>query len=201
MATLPSSLALTNIADGANIVADDHRNNYSAIQTEANALLTLLGGGAAGQILAGVGTTLSWVYPPGYELAYVEFTSPVAVSGTSETVSPNDVVSAGAVTFDGTACWFEFWCPYVTPNSTTSADVFAAFYDGTTSQGKAILVENGTSPGVAMCPGWMRRKLVPSAGSHTFKVSAWEASGAGSIGAGLGGAGNYLPGYIRITKA
>jgi hypothetical protein len=33
MPVLPSSLALTSIADGSSIVAADHRNNYAAIQT------------------------------------------------------------------------------------------------------------------------------------------------------------------------
>lgn len=51
MAALPSNLALTNIQDGANIVAADHRNNYSAIQIAVNELITALSGGTAGQLL------------------------------------------------------------------------------------------------------------------------------------------------------
>lgn len=40
---LPSSLALTTIADGSSIVAGDHRNNYTAIQTNTNQTLGVLG--------------------------------------------------------------------------------------------------------------------------------------------------------------
>jgi hypothetical protein len=41
---LPSSLALTTIPDGSTIVADAHRNNYTAIQTNVNQTLGVLGG-------------------------------------------------------------------------------------------------------------------------------------------------------------
>lgn len=41
-ASTPGSLSLTNIADGASIVASDHRTNYSSIQTAFNAVLVLL---------------------------------------------------------------------------------------------------------------------------------------------------------------
>lgn len=40
---LPSSLALTTIPDGSSIVAADHRNNYTAIQTNTNQTLGVLG--------------------------------------------------------------------------------------------------------------------------------------------------------------
>lgn len=55
MSTLPSNLALATIPDGSPIVAVDHRNNYSAIQTALNSLLAILGGGTAGQVLTSAG--------------------------------------------------------------------------------------------------------------------------------------------------
>lgn len=61
MPSLPSSLGLTNIPDGAVIVAADHRNNYNAVQTALNSLLTILAGGSAGQVFgSGGGTTVAW---------------------------------------------------------------------------------------------------------------------------------------------
>lgn len=51
MAALPSNLALANIQDGTDIIAADHRNNYSAIQIAVNSLITALSGGTAGQLL------------------------------------------------------------------------------------------------------------------------------------------------------
>jgi hypothetical protein len=66
MPDLPSSLALTSIADGSQIVASDHRNNYSAIQAAVNALRTALAGGSAGQFLKAVDAdTLIFASVPG----------------------------------------------------------------------------------------------------------------------------------------
>jgi len=48
---LPSLLALTSIADGSQQQAAPIRNNYSAIQTAANALITALKGGTTGALL------------------------------------------------------------------------------------------------------------------------------------------------------
>ena len=61
MPTLPSTIALANIADGALILASDHRNNYSSVQTAVNQLITTLAAGANGQVLQGSGSFLSWV--------------------------------------------------------------------------------------------------------------------------------------------
>jgi len=56
---VPSSLALTNIADGASLVASDHRNNYTAIQAAVNALTSFFGSGSLGSTLRFDGT--NWV--------------------------------------------------------------------------------------------------------------------------------------------
>ena len=63
MPPLPNTLALENVEDGSSIIASEHRNNYSAIQTAVNALLGILDDGTAGQALLGVGTTLSFGFP------------------------------------------------------------------------------------------------------------------------------------------
>jgi hypothetical protein len=51
MSVVPSSLALASIVDDSEIVASDHRNNYAAIQTAVNALISALSGGSSGQVL------------------------------------------------------------------------------------------------------------------------------------------------------
>ena len=61
MSILPSSLALTSIADGSAAVAADHRNNFSDIQTALNDLLTILAAGAAGEVFSSSGgTSVAW---------------------------------------------------------------------------------------------------------------------------------------------
>lgn len=62
MPALPGSLALTNIPDGASIIAADHRNNYTAIQTAVNALIALLANGTLdGDPLVWDATNTKWV--------------------------------------------------------------------------------------------------------------------------------------------
>lgn len=59
---VPSSVALTTIADGSPRTAAPVRNNFAAIQTLANAIVTLLSGGTAGQVLQAVdATNVQWV--------------------------------------------------------------------------------------------------------------------------------------------
>lgn len=52
MPALPSSLALTSIATGADILSADHRNNYAAIQAAVNGIIAALGVTAKGSLLA-----------------------------------------------------------------------------------------------------------------------------------------------------
>lgn len=70
MPTLPSSLALEVVDDGSQIVASEHRNNYSAIQQRVNDLLSILDDGVAGQVLTGNGTTLTWAAAAGMVQLY-----------------------------------------------------------------------------------------------------------------------------------
>lgn len=63
MPVLPGSLALTVIADGSLAVAADVRNNFTAIQTDVNALIALLanGNGLDGDPLVWDNTNAKWV--------------------------------------------------------------------------------------------------------------------------------------------
>jgi hypothetical protein len=87
MPTLPSALALTTIADGSPIIAADHRNNYAAIQTDVNALLTILGAGTNLQVLqSGGGTTVNWGG------AYTAYTPAWTSSGTQPAIGNGTIV-------------------------------------------------------------------------------------------------------------
>lgn len=109
MATLPSSLALTSIADGASIVASDHRNNNSSVQTAVNALLGILDDGAAGNnLFSGVGSTVGFVG------AYTAYTPVWTATGVAPALGNATVTVrylqlgslvhyAGQVTFGGTS--------------------------------------------------------------------------------------------------
>lgn len=145
-----------------------------------------------------VPTSLSLSYTG--ELFYDEFTSDVAVS-----TSITDVVSSGAQTYDGSEVMIEFFAvEYVGP-ANSAGELILHLYDNTTDLG--IIGRTGfTSWGSgnitpAFGPIVAKRKLTPTAASHTYKVRAVTGSSNGTIKAGAGGASTNMPGYIRITKA
>ena len=222
---IPSLLALTSIADGSQQQAAPIRNNYSAVQTAVNALITALKGGTTGALLYATDASdvaylpdvpvdmnaLIWsaalsrwvpAYPPSHEIAYVEATGFTVITATTEATAQS-IVSSGAVTFDGTSVVLEFFVPRVALTSTSGSSVTAYLYADGVSVGILSQIVNpgaALSSGVAV-PVRATRRLTPSAGSHTYSVRfAGSVSGA-EVDAGAGGTGAFLPGFIRITKA
>jgi len=130
----------------------------------------------------------------GTEIAgsYVEFTSPVSVTATVE-ASADTIVSAGAFTYDGsTTVLIEFYCPKVQFGNTWTR---AVLFDGSSAIGWMAEVRD-TSPSV-----YAARQLTPSAASHTYSIRAYkDFATAATWTAGLGGAGAFMPGFIRITR-
>jgi hypothetical protein len=196
MPLLPGSLALASIADGSLIVAADHRNNYAAIQAAVNALIADLGAGLAGQVLGLSPSTVSPVYPPGYEYAYGEITAPVSITATTDATA-NDCADAPSVTFDGsTIVEVEFYSPKINPGS--DGRLLIALYENGSSKLRLadIQLTNSSSSKELL----VRRRLTPPAGSDNYSVRAFVTAGTGTVGAGAGGSGNLAPGYIRVTK-
>lgn len=197
MPDLPSSLALTSIEDGSDIVASDHRNNYAAIQTAVNALKTALAGGTTGQVVTATSSSaVDYEYPPGHEFAHVEATATVNITATTEATA-NSVVSAGAITFDGsTIVMVEFFSPAVQKGTTW---IRFALYDGSSSIGVLTpqLTAGGGTVGSVVT---LKRRLTPTSASHTYSVRAWVDAGTGEVFGAAGGSGTFVPAYIRITK-
>lgn len=133
------------------------------------------------------------------ELSYVEFTSPVTISQTLE-ASADTIVTAGAIVFDGTTiALIEFFAPTARPANSTNALVRFWLYDGSSSIGQmgalsVVAAQNDATP------VRLARRLTPSAASHTYSIRGTVSSGSGNANAGAGGAGNFMPGFIRITK-
>jgi hypothetical protein len=138
------------------------------------------------------------------ELSYVENTGgPFSVTATVEG-SGDTIVTAGAVTLDGTTNIIVQWGAA----SLIPADVGGAWLN-------MILFDNGSSIGIfggAMndaspstnsihAPVHQERRLTPSAGSHTYSIRAFVSTGTGQINAGAGGAGSDMPAYIRVVTA
>ncbi len=130
------------------------------------------------------------------ELAYVEFTSPVTVSATSEG-TPTAVVSAGAVVYAAARIKIEFYAPGYNTGNGTGANLLANLWDASTNLGR-IAVAQGVN---LIYPIYAVRYLTPTAASHTYKIQAWQTVANGTILAGSGGVGAQLPGFIRVSLA
>lgn len=130
---------------------------------------------------------------PGHLINYTEITLPVTVTGSE--AAPNDVVSSGAFTYDGTAVRIEFFAPYVLVGA--AAVTTLSLWDGATNLG--MLAEYAAGNTDVGC--YAVRCLTPSAASHTYKIRAWRTAANGEVGAGVGGsAGVYVPAFVRVAK-
>jgi hypothetical protein len=137
----------------------------------------------------------------GTELAYVEFTSSLSVTATVE-ASAQSVVSAGAVSFDGsTRVKIEFYSPDVLAGSAAGSYTILNLWDGSTDLGRIGAVGHSLLVFAAEVAIKAERFLTPSNASHTYSVRAWRVASDGTVGAGAGGAATLMPGFIRITKA
>ncbi len=128
------------------------------------------------------------------ELDYVERTSPLTVTATSD-ITAQTFIDGNAVTYDGsTRIKVTLSAPYAT--SPSSQNLAFTLWDGSTDLGRLAIV--GFDP-AGNAPVFAERFLTPSAGSHTFHIKAFVTSGTGSAGAGAGGTAAYEPAYLRIT--
>lgn len=135
---------------------------------------------------------------PGYQLAYVEFTSAVTISATTEATA-NSVVSAGAVSFDGaTPVIIEFFAVISQPAASAGSNLIYYLYEDGASIGQLGQHQNPASSSNRV-PVLLRRRMTPTSGSHTYEIRVVRGVGNGSVRAGVGGSGNEMPGYIRIT--
>lgn len=130
------------------------------------------------------------------EVAYTQFTSPPNITATTEATA-NSIVSAGAITFENVPHLIEFKAPWIQPGAVGGDGIIMVLYDGT-SIGRLDLFEADSA--LRQVPYYTCHRLTPTAASHTYSVRAFVPSGTGTVGAGTGGSGNYMPGFIRITR-
>jgi len=131
------------------------------------------------------------------ELAYAEISTSVTLTSVDE-ANPTSVISAGAVTFDGTTrVCIEFYCWRL--QSGTAGPVIVALWDDTTTDlGRLAL----SGPNGSSMPCLVRRFLTPSVGAHTYRIRGiTQVTGNGVVNATGGGPATGLPAYIRITTA
>lgn len=167
------------------------------------AVLEALQAKTLGKVLVGDGTDVVSGYPPGYEFAYNEFTSPVSVTATTE-AGADVIVTSSAVTYDGsTIVRIEFGCDY----AQTPVNVIGRLWlyekvgaGAAASIGELAVIRGDDATNTQLWPVLIARRMTPSSASIIYSVRGSTASGTTYIDAGAGGAGNAFPGWIRITK-
>ncbi len=164
--------------------------NGGALGTPSSGTLT----NATGLPLAGLATP-----PPGTELDYVEFTSPVSPTATTEGTA-NTVITGSSVAYDGaTIVLIEFFSQNSRPTASAGASLnFWLYEDGSSIGNIGTITAAGAS--AANSPVRLIRRITPSNASHTYSIRASVSSGTGLVNAGAGGNGNVAPGFIRITR-
>lgn len=131
-------------------------------------------------------------------LDYVEFTSSVSITATSEATA-NTVVTGSAFTFDGsTPVWIEAFFPSILTPASSAASSRVYLYDGSSSIGRLATFTNTTQTAAQRWGGiYLVRKLTPSNAAHTYSIRADVTTGSGTVEAGAGGNAAVMPGFIR----
>lgn len=133
---------------------------------------------------------------PGYSYSYDEFTASIPISATTDATA-NGVVSSSAVTYDGaTNIWIEFFAPKITTGS--DGRLLIVLYQNGVSIGRLADIQLAAANTKEV---FLRRKLLPPAGSDTYSINAFVTAGTGAVAAGLGGSGVLMRGYLAAVKA
>lgn len=146
------------------------------------------------------GTPGTWAPPVGYELAYNQITTVVNVTVTT-VASPQIVIEGTTRTYDGSPVLVEFYATVVV--APTGSTIFLNLWDGATDLGIVGQVYLTSAVPALGSTLHGRRRLVPSAGAHNYRLLGWLASGTGgAVYAAAGGAGQtHNPAFLRVTRA
>ena len=130
---------------------------------------------------------------PSMELDRVQITANATTTATTEGTATT-VVTGNSITYDGASVEIEFYAP--------------SYYHSTGSNIHFVLLRGSTVLGISTSNTdanggdfTMRARDTPTAGAHVYAVKAYVSSGTGTIVAGAGGSGNYLPAFLRVTRA
>jgi hypothetical protein len=203
--TLAAS-ALTNamVANAAAIAYSKLALTGSIVNTDIGAAAAIaaskLAAGLAGQVLQGTGPT--YAYPPGFEIAYDQITSGVNVASTTEG-TPTAIIAGTSHTYENVPYVAHFFSPQVTDSSAAAGTVTALLIADGASIGRIAVLDSVTATTQIIAPVVGELRFTPTAGAHTYGISAFASSATGTpaVGAGAGGINTLSPAFLRITKA
>lgn len=136
---------------------------------------------------------------PGFEIGYDQITASVNITSGTESAGTT-LISCAAHTFDGAPVLVSVFSPRLNPAGATSAVVISLF-ESTTQLGRILLAQSDGT-GVAQTQVMSGFRFTPTAGSHTYTLTAFMAPLGGTwiFAAGAGGTSAFVPAYVRFTK-
>lgn len=191
-----NSQKLTGLAAG---TTSGDSVRFEQVLGGANALaVNNLVAGTAGQVLQGTGP--SYALPPGYEIGYDQITAPVSVTSTTEATGTT-VITCGAHTFDGAAVMVEFYSPGIAISGTSGANMTVSLFESSTQIGELFFQEQNGVANTMNTPVTALLRFTPTAGSHTYTVTAIRSTTITmTVNAGAGGTATLVPAFIRFLK-
>lgn len=151
---------------------------------------------ATGQVVTGTGAgTGTLALPPSFLIGYDQITA--AVNVTTNVAPGTTVITCASHTFDGSAVMVHFYCPHFVANTGAT---FAVYLTESGTQlfniGQRDSANGGTSH-----PASLWAQFTPSAGAHSYLITATSSSGTSIVDAGTGSAGATVPTFVRFLKA
>ena len=139
----------------------------------------------------------------GTELGYTQITAPVNIASTTEATGTT-ILSPGAITFDGAPVLLHLFCYQVQTDTTGAGDpAVLSLFEGATQITRLIYTQCATN-GVQAILGGLNAfyRFSPTAGSHTYTITAFSTTTTGTpkVAAGNGGTGLPPPSFVRFTK-
>lgn len=137
----------------------------------------------------------------GKELLYSQITSSVTLTSTVEATSTT-VIAGSSITYDGQPVLIEFFTQqFFMPVGASSDTILINLWDGSTNLGYMGQFLSQVPAVNYLMSSTLSRRIVPSAGSHSYSIRGHSSFGTSVIGAGAGGsAGVVAPAFLRITK-
>lgn len=133
----------------------------------------------------------------GAELQYSQVTAIKAVTQQAANVADVIIPPPAARVYDGLPVMAEFFAPNVLAPA-NGAIHFSIYEAGITVAELGLAAINAGQFSLPVC---LRLRFTPTAGSHAYGVGAWVSTGSGTVNAGTGAGGAYVPAFLRITKA
>lgn len=136
------------------------------------------------------------------ELAYGTLTTTVSVTSTVEATGTT-IVTAPSISVDGsTTILVEFFSNDVRLPTGASDNMVISLFEGATQISRIATLQPAAITQQTILAVNGRYRFTPSAGSHTYSVTARVSSTTGSpqVNGGTGGTSGNAPTFIRITR-